>query len=83
MSMLSIRTLPKELAKAVSREAHRQGKTKTKIVIEALEAAFHLEKKTKRSAKIRKFFGKMTVKEFEAFQKATSEFSRIDSEMWR
>lgn len=81
---LSIRKMPPELEKAIQREAKKLKTTKTEVVLKALKEAFHLEgASTSIQRDIRKFFGKMTQKEYREFQKATQEFSFIDAEMWK
>lgn len=83
MSSLSIRKLPPDLEKALRKEAKRQRKTKTGIVIQALESAFHLAPSQERRRKVRDFFGKMSPDEYQAFKKATEEFSRIEEDLWK
>jgi len=84
MTTLSIRKLPLELEKAIQREAKKRKTSKTKVVIDALKDAFHLEKsspKVKRD--IRSFFGKMTPQEMTEFKKQTADFSKVDQEIWK
>jgi len=83
MSTLSIRRLPKELERALIREAKQQGKTKTEIVIQALRSAFRLGSEEDKRVKIRKHFGKMSHSDYLTFREATKEFSEIDSELWK
>lgn len=82
MSSLSIRKLPRDLEKALLREIQRQGKTKTQVVLEALAKRFGLEHREKKREKFRRFFGKMTAKEYREFQEATKPFSQIEQELW-
>lgn len=82
MSSLSLRALPRELEKALLHEAKKEGKTKSEIVIEALESRLHLDSRLKKGRKLRQFFGKMSLEEFEAFKLATEDFSKIESDLW-
>jgi len=82
MSSLSIRRLPKELEKALLHESRTGRKTKTGIVLEALEERFHLGKKALRLKRLREFFGKMSRSEYQAFQEATRDFSKIEKDLW-
>ena len=82
MSTLSIRSLPKILERALKEETRRSGKTKTEIVIRALENLFHLGGKATKREKLRAFFGRMSREEFEAFQRATACFSEVDKDLW-
>lgn len=84
MAHLSIRKLPPELNQAIVREARRRGATKTAIVIEALKKVFHLESAPVRIQRdVRKFFGKMNLKDYQEFQELTRDFSKIDKEIWK
>ncbi len=83
MSALSIRKLPKEIDKALCDEAKARKTTKTEVVLQALMDRFHLSDRDQKRRKIRSFFGKMTRAEYEAFQKATEGFSRVDEDMWK
>ena len=83
MSTLSIRKIPKEIEKALIHDAKRKGKTKTAIVIEALQEKYHLEPLSTKRRSIRKFFGKMTSKEYQEFLDFTHPFREIDQEMWK
>src|SRR5258708_2700787 len=80
---LSIRKLPPELEKAIQEEVKRRKTTKTEVVLSALKEVFHLKKPTQVQRNIRHFFGKMTAKDYQAFQKYTSDFSAVDAEMWK
>ncbi len=80
---LSIRKLPPELEKAIVREAKRSHKTKTDVVLEALNESLRLEKPSLARRDIRGFFGKMTAHDYKEFQKHTHEFSAVDEEMWK
>ena len=83
MSTLSIRKIPKEIEKALIRDAKTQGKTKTDIVIEALAHKYHLEPLAIRRQTIRHFFGQLTRPEYHEFLAAIKPFSEIDPEMWK
>lgn len=83
MSSLSIRSLPQDVEKALARELKKSGKNKSQIVIAALEEFFRLKPQKDRSQRIRKFFGKMSAKEFAAIQKATQDFETIDESLWK
>lgn len=83
MSSLSVRKLPKELEKALNKEAKRSGKSKSDIVIHALELLLHIGCKQERKDKIHAFFGKMSSKEYQNFCERVSVFSQIDNEMWK
>lgn len=81
MSYLSVRKIPREVERAILREARARGVTKTEIVVEALEEKFHVgENRKKRN--LRQFFGKMTPREFKEFQEITSDFEKIDEALW-
>ena len=83
MSTLSLRQLPKELERALLREAKTKNKTKTEIVISALENQFGLSPVKKKREQIRKFFGKMSARDYESFKKATRDFSSIEEDLWK
>jgi hypothetical protein len=83
VSALSIRKLPREIEEALLREARQKGKTKTEVVLEALEEKFHLGHAVKRREGLRAFFGKMSQGEYEEFLKATEDFSKVESDLWR
>ena len=83
MSTLSIRKLPKDLEKALLQEAKIKKTTKTKIVLQALEEKFSLGSGEKKRQKIRRFFWRMTKKQYESFKKATEDFARIENDLWR
>ena len=53
MSTLSIRSLPRDVERLLVREARREGKTKTEIVLQALKERFGLTARTKRRAELR------------------------------
>lgn len=80
---LSIRKLPPELEKAIQLEAKKNNTTKTEVVLKALRQVFRLEKEPLKQRHLRKFFGKMSVKEYQEFQKSTGDFSKVDEEMWK
>lgn len=81
---LSIRNLPLNLEKAIQKEAKKNNTTKTEVVLTALNSFFNLDQKPKRVQRdIRSFFGQMTLKDYQEFQKQTQDFSSIDEEMWR
>lgn len=82
MSSLSIRQLPGILQSALTREAKRLGKTKTDIVIEALEQRYSLQPLNRRRQTLHGFFGKMTKRELKKFQEVTKCFSEVDKDMW-
>lgn len=82
MSSLSIRKLPRKVEKALVREAKKEGKTKTEIVLEALEKRFGLSHESRRREKIRQFFGKMSPEDLKKFQEAIRPFSEIEKELW-
>lgn len=83
MSTLSIRKMPKEIEKAIMSDVKKRNKTKTDIVIEALQQKYHLEPLITKQENLRKFFGKMTSKEYQEFLAATHPFQTIDQEMWK
>lgn len=83
MSVLSIRNLPKEVEKALVREAKSRGRTKTDIVIEALRKKFHLDPLSAKRKTLRSFFGQMSAHEWDEFKKITGGFSEIDEELWK
>lgn len=82
MSTLSIRKLPKEIEKAIVNEAKKRGKTRTDIVIEALQKKYHLEPLREKRQALHQFFGKMTSREYREFLSATQPLREIDGEMW-
>ncbi len=83
MSALSVRSLPKKVEQALAKELKKSGKTKSQIVIQALEQFFHLDPKETRRKKIRRFFGKMSEEDFTALQKANKDFENIDQSLWK
>ncbi len=83
MSTLSIRKMPKEIEKALIHDAKKKGKTKTDIVIEALQEKYHLEPLSVKCRSIREFFGKMTSKEYQEFLDVTQPLREVDQEMWK
>jgi hypothetical protein len=81
---LSIRQLPELINQALQREAAKKRTTKTEIVLNALNDFFNLTGKNKKKRRnVRTFFGKMTKKEYQEFQKNTSNLSDIDEDMWK
>lgn len=80
MSTLSVRKLPKDVERALQREAKTSGKTKTEIVIDALATRLHVRDAKKRRP-IREFFGKMSREEYETFKAAIADFEKVDEEM--
>lgn len=81
---LSIRKIPSELERAIQIEAKKSKTNKTQVVIKALRQAFNLEESpTKIQRDVRKFFGKMTLKDYQEFQKQTQSFSSLDEDMWK
>ncbi|MBI2982559.1 MAG: hypothetical protein HYY44_09780 [Deltaproteobacteria bacterium] len=82
MSTLSIRSLPPGVEKALIKEAKRQKKTKTEIVLAALEKSLGLTHESQRRKELRRFFGKMTREDFKVFQEATHAFAEIEKELW-
>lgn len=83
MSFLSLRKLPKNLEKALLKEARIKKTTKTEVVLRALEDRFGLSRQEKRRQKLGQFFGHMTKRQYECFKKATEDFSKIDEELWK
>ncbi|MBF0492592.1 MAG: hypothetical protein HQM15_07420 [Deltaproteobacteria bacterium] len=83
MSVLSIRSMPKELEKAIIQQAKKSGKTKTQVVLELLKKQLGFDEKSQRKKKLLKFFGKMDKKEYEEIDKRLKVFSEIDEEMWK
>ena len=88
MSYLSIRKLPPELNQAILQEVQKRQTTKSKVVIEALKQVFHLSgpPSIKVLRNTRGFFGKMSQKEYQEFQKLQKGFSVIsviEEEMWK
>lgn len=83
MSTLSIRKMPKEIEKAIIRDVKKRNKTKTDIVIEALQQKYHLEPLATKHENLRKFFGKMTSKEYKEFLVVTEPLREVDQEMWK
>ncbi|GEM_PF-5100183 len=83
MSTLSIRKLPKELEKALILESKKQKKTKTDLVISALEKWLGVNSKTTQKTRLRSFFGKMSYPEFKDFIKTTHPFNQIEDELWK
>lgn len=82
MSSLSLRKLPKDIEAALVREARRKGKTKTDVVIEALENHLKVGKHA-RAQQLRDWAGQMTLKELREFEEATKCFEKIDEDMWK
>lgn len=83
MSTLSLRSLPKDLERAIREEARRSGKTKTEIVIFALQNLFQLGSKSQKRAKIQSFFGKMTPEDLKRFEKTVAPFSDVEPDLWK
>lgn len=83
MSSLSIRKLPKEIERALRNEAKERKRTKTEIVLRALEERFRLGDRERKRQKLRRFFGRMTQDEFASFKKATAPFSEIEKDLWK
>ena len=60
MSALSVRNLPEKIDKALRREAKRLKKSKSEIVIFALEQLLRVGEPHLRRQRLEDFFGKMT-----------------------
>ena len=83
MSVLSIRSLPKEIEKAILEQAKKNKQTKTQVVIDLLRKQLGLDEKSQRKQKLLKFFGKMNKEDWKAFDESQKMFSQVDKEMWR
>lgn len=83
MKTLTLRSVPDEVVDrivAASKEAHQSMNAAT---IQALKRAFGLEVSPKRKRDLSKIAGTWTKREFDAFEKATRRFDRIDAEVWK
>ena len=83
MSVLSIRSLPKEIEKAILEQAKKNKQTKTQVVIDLLRKQLGLDEKSQRKQKLLKFFGKMNKEDWKSFDESQKKFSQVDKEMWR
>lgn len=83
MSVLSIRSMPKFLEKAIVQEAKKSGKTKTEIVLEALMQKFKKDPLEERNKKLREWAGQLSQEDYEEFQKNIQFYSKVDEEMWK
>jgi len=85
MSMLSIRSLPKEIEKALVMASKKTGASKSKIVKNALAQYFHLTEKNKRSKKLKKFFSTSSLTDVESkkLNAAMEIFNQVDKEFWK
>jgi hypothetical protein len=79
----TIRGISPELAGALKREVRRRGQSLNETVRQVLERALGLEAGQPFDNGLGRFAGTWTQEEFEAFEKATEVFERIDEEHWR
>ena len=83
MSYLTIRGVPEDLARALSKEKNRRGKSLNQTVIELLKLGLNLDWKTKGGNGLEKLAGRWNQEEFHRFERATQVFEQIDEEHWR
>ena len=80
---LSIRNLPKDIEAQVLRRSRQEHKTKTDVIVEALQLVFSLGPRNQRRKQLRDFFGKLPADQARTFQRATESFSQIDEDLWK
>ena len=81
-SYLTVRNLPPDVSAELERERKRRGTSLNQTVVNALRRGLGLGQ-GRRSNGLARFAGTWTEEEFAEFEKATSEFERIDEEQWR
>jgi hypothetical protein len=82
-SHLTVRNVPPGLARALESEKRRRGVSLNQTVIELLARALGLAGGPRPGNGLEKLGGNWSDAEYRQFVAATSQFDRIDEELWR
>jgi len=85
MSAITVRNLPREVARAVREKAKKEGISLNKAVVGLLEEATGVRpgKRQVIHDDLDRFFGTWTKEEADQFEESLRDQRRIDPEMWR
>lgn len=83
MEHLTIRKVPRALARALEAEKKRRGTSLNQTVIDLLNQGLGVGSVTRRSNGLAQLAGGWSDDEFEQFQRALAMTEEIDEEMWR
>ena len=86
MKLITLRNLPKPLARIIQKKAHENGISLNKTVIALLEEALGIGAKSKvptRYNDLDHLAGRWSKEEASVFQKTLSDQRRIDAEIWK
>lgn len=83
MEHLTIRKVPRSLARALEAEKKRRGTSLNQTVIDLLSQGLGVASGTARSNGLARLAGGWSRAEFEQFQRAVAITEEIDEEMWR
>jgi hypothetical protein len=82
-SHLTIRNVPSRISAALRNEAKRRGQSLNKTAVDLLGAATDVRQAEPVLNGLEKLAGTWTREEFDAFESALADVSRVDPEMWR
>lgn len=79
---LTVRAVPREIAKALDTERRRRGKSLNQTVIEVLGDALGVGGRPQPTNGLERLAGTWSAADLEAFERATKPFEQIDEELW-
>ncbi len=85
MKTITLRNLDKSLERALVEKAELNSASLSSTVLMTLREAFGLQKRPRRqrNAALEKLAGAWTKGDLKQFESATSDFSKIDEELWK
>jgi hypothetical protein len=83
MKHLTVRNLPSEVVEALDRERRRIGLSLNQTVVQLLQRALGIGAEVPPSNGLRRLAGSWSEEEFAEFERAVTDFERVDEDAWQ
>ncbi len=82
MKTMTLRNIPEELARELTREKARRGESLNQLAIDLLKQALGIGDERRRSNGLAELAGSWTAEDLDEFEQAIAPFEQVDEELW-
>lgn len=83
MKQITVRGVPPELAKALSKEKQRRGVSLNQTILDLLKQSLGISREVSFDNGLSKLAGTWSQSDLKSFQKNTAIFEKIDEDLWK
>lgn len=83
ITQMTLRQIPDEVEKKLRKRSRQSGQSMNRTAIELLEEALGLKMSGDKQRDLSMFSGEWKTSDYEEFQRHTSQFEKIDAELWK